>query len=162
MVTGGWDRTAKGGDAASGKELLALQWDGPGGIWGGAFSPDGQRVGTAGGGTGQVWGEARGKAQVAAEGDEQFIIFGGFFPCGQRIATCSCERAAQVWDAASGKELLTLRRHNPSSVAFSPDGQRIVTGGSDGTAKVWEAASGKELLTLRGHSQVVSSVAFSP
>ena len=66
--------------------------------------------------------------------------------------TGSDDQTAKVWEAASGKELLTLKGHSGQiwSVAFSPDGQRIVTGSEDNTAKVWEAASGKELLTLYG------------
>jgi hypothetical protein len=69
-----------------------------------------------------------------------------------------------VWEAASGRELLTLKGHRPSEFfcGFSPDGQRIVTGSADQTAKVWDAASGRELLTLKGHSGVLWSVAFSP
>ncbi len=69
-----------------------------------------------------------------------------------------------MWEAESGKELLTLRGHLNSlfGVAFSPDGKRLATASEDQTAKVWEAESGKELLTLRGHSGIVSAVAFSP
>ena len=87
-----------------------------------------------------------------------------FSPDGQRIVTGSGDQTAKVWEAASGKELLTLKGHSDAiwSVAFSPDGQRIVTGSRDQTAKVWEAASGKELLTLKGHSGSIWSVAFSP
>ena len=87
-----------------------------------------------------------------------------FSPDGQRIVTGSWDQTAKVWEAASGRELLTLKGHSAPiwSVAFSPDGQRIVTGSEDQTAKVWEAASGKELLTLKGHSAPIWSVAFSP
>jgi WD40 repeat protein len=66
-----------------------------------------------------------------------------FSPDGQRIVTGSWDRTAKVWEAASGKELLTLQGHSATvcSVAFSPDGQRIVTASEDHTAKVWKAAS---------------------
>ena len=69
-----------------------------------------------------------------------------------------------MWEAASGRELLTLTGHSDwiISVAFSPDGQRIVTASEDQTAKVWDAASGTNLLTLRGHTSEIMSVAFSP
>jgi WD40 repeat protein len=71
---------------------------------------------------------------------------------GQRIVTGSGDETAKVWEAYSGRELLTLQGHSAPiwAVAFSPNGQRIVTGSWDKTAKVWEAASGKELLTLQG------------
>ena len=76
----------------------------------------------------------------------------------------------EVWDAASGKELLALKGHIGTVVAaaFSPDGRRIVTGSSDSTAvattqpKCGMRAIGKELLTLKGHRDPVQSVAFSP
>ena len=46
-----------------------------------------------------------------------------------------------MWDAQTGRKLLTLKGHNAgvSSVAFSPDGARIITGSWDNTAKVWDA-----------------------
>jgi hypothetical protein len=69
-----------------------------------------------------------------------------------------------VWDASSGKELLTLKGHSAPirSVAFSPDGQRIVTGSEDRTARVWDASSGKDPLTFEGHTLEILFVAFSP
>jgi WD40 repeat protein len=74
------------------------------------------------------------------------------------------DRTARVWDAESGKELLTLRGHfgEVNGVAFSLDGKRLATASVDQTAKVWDAESGKELVTLRGHSGKVNGVAFSP
>ncbi len=51
---------------------------------------------------------------------------------------------AQVWDAATGEELLVLTGHqNPVCGAdWSPDGTRIATTGWDGTVKFWDAARG--------------------
>ena len=78
-----------------------------------------------------------------------------FSPDGQRIVTGSSDQTAKVWEAASGKELFTLKGHSNEiySVAFSPDGRRIVTGSMDDTAKVWEADTGKELFTFKGHQR---------
>jgi hypothetical protein len=67
-----------------------------------------------------------------------------------------------VWDAAGGRERLTLRlTATVQAVAWSPDGKRLATGGNDGT-KVWEVAGGRELLTLQGQTGKVLSVAWSP
>jgi WD domain, G-beta repeat len=63
-------------------------------------------------------------------------------PDGKRLATGSEDSTAKVWDAAAGRELLTLKGHRSAvwSVSWSPDGMRLATGSADGTAKVWEAA----------------------
>jgi len=41
--------------------------------------------------------------------------------------------------AASGEELLTLKRHSDAvnSVAFRPDGNRLVSASDDNMVKVW-------------------------
>jgi hypothetical protein len=69
-----------------------------------------------------------------------------------------------VWDAASGRELLTLKGHTGLvySIAWSPDGTRLATASIDQTAKVWDAASSRELLTLKGHRSNVWTVSWSP
>jgi hypothetical protein len=62
-------------------------------------------------------------------------------PDGARLATGSLDGTAKVWDAAGGRELLTLKGHaGEVIVSWSPDGARLATGSYDGTAKVWDAA----------------------
>ena len=53
-----------------------------------------------------------------------------FSPDGKRIVSGSRDNTVKVWDADSGKELLTLKGHTGgvTSVAFSPDGKRLVSG----------------------------------
>jgi WD40 repeat protein/tRNA A-37 threonylcarbamoyl transferase component Bud32 len=86
-----------------------------------------------------------------------------FSPKGERLALAGIDGTVKMWEAASGKELLTLKGHTRSvhSVAFSPDGQRLASASSDQTVKLWNMASNQELLTLR-HSHRVDGVAFSP
>jgi len=70
---------------------------------------------------------------------------------------------ARVWEAGSGRELLSLKGHSHliTSAAFSLDDRHVVTGSYDQTAKVWDAVNGQELLTLKGHSGFIHCVAFS-
>ena len=47
---------------------------------------------------------------------------------GKRLASASGDKTVKVWDAQTGKELLSLKRSDPRnvySVAFSPDGKRL-------------------------------------
>jgi hypothetical protein len=88
------------------------------------------------------------------------------FSCdGGRVVTASGDRTAKVWDAATGKLLVTLQGRHSRPVrgaAFSPDGQRIVTASGDQSAIVWEVATGRDLFTLQGHSAPVIRALFSP
>ena len=183
LATASGDETAKVWDAKSGKELLTLRGHSApghsGSVLGVAFSPDGNRLATASWDhTAKVW--ESGKELLTLRGRLDVVYRVAFSPDGKRLATASGDRpvtcgdapcgsglqadqTAKVWDAESGKELLTLRDSGSVlGVAFSPDGKLLATAGLDHTAKVWDAESGKELLTLRGHSRDVLGVAFSP
>src|SRR5258708_18920730 len=64
---------------------------------------------------------------------------------------------SKVWDAATGRELLTLNAHDDrlSSVAISADGRRIVTGSDDLTAKV-----DRKSTRLNSSHQIISYAVF--
>jgi WD40 repeat protein len=88
-----------------------------------------------------------------------------FSPDGRRFASASYnDDTPRVWDAATGREVFTLRGHTGGvdSVAFSPDGKRLASVSQDMTVKVWDAVTGQEALTLYGHTGPVWHVAFSP
>ena len=55
-----------------------------------------------------------------------------YSPDGRRIAVGG-DGTVTVWDAATGRELLTLRGHTGLvlGVAYSPDGRRIASAGLD-------------------------------
>jgi WD40 repeat protein len=69
-----------------------------------------------------------------------------FGPGGERIVCGSGDENVRVWDAASGRQVLSLIGHTDTvrSVAFSPDGKWIASGSSDGTVMVWDAREGED------------------
>ena len=113
-----------------------------------AFSPDGKRIVSGGGGLDFANAVT---VPPATKG-------------GARETTARAIGEIKVWDAASGRETLTLKglTDRVMSVAFSPDGKRIVSGGWDRTLKVWDATSGRETLTLKGHNGLVYERGLQP
>src|SRR5262249_5965495 len=156
------DKTVKVWEAATGQELLTLRGH-TNTVTGVAFSPDGQRLASAGSwydpktktvlGEVKVWAAATGQElrtlrRHTREGDGVALS-----PEGKALASASADGTMKVWAAATGQELRTLRGHTRAvrGVASSPDGQRLASASGDGTVKVWAAATGQELRTLRGH-----------
>jgi WD40 repeat protein/tRNA A-37 threonylcarbamoyl transferase component Bud32 len=165
IATGSWDGTVKLWDAATGKPLLTFP-DRGGNVYTVAFSPDGLRMVSASGDAAanvNVWEANSGKPLLTFQPSVK-IWSAAFSRDGRRIVTGTHGLTAKVWDAASGKEQLTLIGHTEHihAAVFSPDGRRIVTGSADQTAKLWDAATGEELLTFKGHSDWIHAVAFSP
>jgi len=95
---------------------------------------------------------------------------------GTKIATASADGTARVWDATTGKELLSVKSvvkgTRPSTdfegwgwfwyATFSPDGKYLATADGDGIAHIWDAVTGEELLALEGHRDEVDHIEFSP
>ncbi len=168
IVTASWDRTARVWDAKTGRELLTLKGH-TDRVRSASFSPDGLRVLTASADkTAKVWDaktEIEHLTLKALASDYQPGSFSSisFSADGTRIVTGG-SRAARVWDAANGSQVLAVKGHNEGveSASFSPDGSRIVTGSYDQTAKIWDAKTGAVLLTLKGHTNNVWSASFSP
>jgi WD40 repeat protein len=104
------------------------------------------------------------KRRMVFIGHADSILTAAFSPDGRRIVSGSADRTLKVWDAATGRETLTLTGHDREirSAAFSPDGRRIVSGSDDALLKVWDAATGHVIATLAGHTDAVSGVVFSP
>jgi WD40 repeat protein/DNA-binding SARP family transcriptional activator len=95
-----------------------------------------------------------------------------FSPDGSQLASAGPSKAspgltpsASVWEARTGKRVLSLRGATSriDDIAYSPDGTRLVTGSVDGTAVVWNAHGGKRILVMpdSGESGGFLGVAFS-
>jgi WD40 repeat protein len=155
------ERTIQVWDAATGarllaspaqsQELLSLAW-----------SRDGGRLASAAeDGTLKIWHTATGKESLALRyappsagipgtprpRGEALLAWG---PGGQ-LAVAGGDGAVTIWDAATGKEVVSLSapRAPVSSVAWSPDGRRLASAGGDGTVSLWDVSAGQEVFTVR-------------
>ena len=73
-----------------------------------------------------------------------------YSPDGKRLATASGPANAdwsvmKLWDAQTGKELLSFNAGGCLCVAFSPDGKRLASPWGQKVVKEWDAETGKEL-----------------
>ena len=81
---------------------------------------------------------------------------------GKKIAAASDAGMVKVWDASSGRELLTLSDISyPGSVAFSPDSRYLAAPTADNKVRIWAANSGEEVLALEGDGRPMHGVAFT-
>jgi WD40 repeat protein len=166
IATGSEDGTAAIWDAETGRRLITLAGHKKGSWIGVGFSPDGTTlVTTDTAGALRLWDARTGRLEreLSAPGALCGAVFS---PDGTGVSAGLCAESggtAFVWDARTGKRVLTLRGAQSWIlwVAFSPDGSRIASASLDGTTKVWDAKTGEELLTLSQGGWVLTA-AFSP
>jgi WD40 repeat protein len=148
--------------------------------------PDGVEYGNQGNGSeaeaaaARVWDVATGeeKESLRWPPDQRCNVRTARYSAdGTRIVTAGFQGAGQiedaslrVWDAATGKPLVTLKMPSDewshiAGAEFSADGQKILTFSDDREvriARIWDAVLGKELMSLRGHEGELRWAAFSP
>jgi len=162
-------------EAATGMAGFSLPAEGePSPVYSVAFSPEGKRLAAASGdGTVRVWDLGTHRAslklfiQLSLPPDMLTLINVhdvAFSPDGTRLVTVGHDNTAEIWDAMTGQELLTLDGHKDVvlALAYSPDGSRLATASYDTTTKVWDAKSGAELLTLSAGTARNTGIAFGP
>lgn len=128
-----------------------------------AWSPDGRRIATTNGlHTAQIWNAATGE-EVARH--DQPIVAGGisWSPDGRRVVSATGGNTAQlqVWDAATGRTLLSYTDAASDSVAWSPRDNRIATTTIDNGIVIVDATTGKDLLRF-GANAYGNSLVWSP
>jgi WD40 repeat protein len=136
-------------------------------VWDVAFSPDGRRLATVGGGSELVrlWDVQTGDVALLLRGLTRGATGVAFSQDGCRLAASSLDGTAKVRDTSTCQELLTLRGHTASltDVAFRPGGEMIATSSHDYTVRLWDSASGHELRAFRAHgTDWTMRLEFSP
>ncbi|WP_437970573.1 pentapeptide repeat-containing protein [Sorangium sp. So ce260] len=130
-----------------------------------AWSPDGQRLATAGyDQTVRLWHADTGEELARLEGHSDWVLVVAWRPDGQRLASAGYDQTVRIWHAGTGKERARLEGHADwvRAVAWHPDGERLASGSDDQTVRIWEAATGRELAQLEGHARGVKALAWHP
>jgi WD40 repeat protein len=150
-------------------KAVEFTWPG-GGITNLEFSPDGKRIAGCGFSNATVWDIGLRKQVHKFELGFGYVRGVTFSRDGKRIAATGNDSTIRVWDAATGKLILSFKTAGAvanTSVAFSPDGTRLATGTfrnfkSLPNVMVWDARTGKACLALTGHEvSDVWKVAYS-
>ncbi len=138
------------------------------------FSPDGEFVGIAlqNDPVVRVW-DRSGTVALTLKGHAYAVTSLAFSSDGTEIVTTSLDGTARIWDAKTGRSILSLaagKFTGGDHAEFSPDGTRIVTVNGADPAHVWDARSGKKLFDLdaeecrddaTGHC-AIGGASFSP
>jgi WD40 repeat protein len=186
VLTGSEDGTVRQWDLSTMRVVQVISAS-PRGITRLAITQSGQQViAVSRSGEGAIWSLAAPAAPLhRLVGHTGAILDVALSPDEAWVVTASADNTAKIWDANTGKEILSLVGHasEVTSVAILADapGLRVLTGSNDQTAKLWAidglapAAAGstaagtaadkpeaQEILSLRGHSRGLTSVAFAP
>jgi WD40 repeat protein len=130
-----------------------------------AFSPDGDRIVTAGNDESvRVWEVKTGREILLIKAHALAVTGVAFSPDGLRVISSSDDTTARIWSTVASGEVRRLIGHTQGlpGADFSPDGRRIATASSDRTARIWDTASGAQLQVLNGHTELILSAEFSP
>ena len=170
LATSSLDRTVRVWDMETGQPILTIRVDFE--VQYAAWSPDGRTLAIAGGSPYRL--ASPGWIQLhAADTGEMITSLGtdlsavsglAFTRDGSRLASCSLDGSAAVWDVATGSRLVSLHAHTGGAlwVAFDPTGTTLATCGRDKATRLWDAATGRPIRALPEHTGYAKSVAFSP
>ena len=126
-----------------------------------AFSEDGQRVASGGGGTVRLWDLAT-NAIVAEKTDFGKQVKAVAFSADGSIVV-STPGALRVWRMEdNSSEQFPNPGRDIRCIALSPDSSLLASGHGIGVVKVWNISNKKRMRTLAGHNRPVNSIAFSP
>lgn len=179
IASGNYDGTIQVWDASAGRNVFTHEnagtpYGGPSdyAVTAVAWSPDGSRIASANfannTGSVQVWNAANG-----GQGFSDFYPLSGVLtvawsPDGRRITSANSDGTIQVWDASTGRNVITHGVHSEYTLtvaAWSPDGKYVAVGIDDKTVQVWDVSSGGHVYTYRGHNTLlglITAVAWSP
>ncbi len=137
-------------------------------VLGVAYSPNGDRVVSAGGDEGgrkylKVWNVKDRSLFKSLDGHTSYVVAAAWSSNARHIATGGGDKSIRIWDANTGEQIQMYAKAHASDVeaiAFVPGTTRFVSVSEDGTMKVWDIQGG-ELLTVAAYGDR-DYLAFTP
>jgi len=114
-----------------------------------AFSPDGQHL-AACGAAGSIAIFSRDETEnwrpLIIEDHADWVNAIAWSPDGTMLVSASRDKTSKVFDAQTGKLLITFNGHaqNVSAAVFTTDGKRVASVGDDKKARIWAIADAKQ------------------
>ena len=107
------------------------------------FSPDSERVVSAGGDAARVWLVKSGQALLTLPHPN--VRNAVFSPDGKWVATAGRDRIVRMWNAATGTRTVPDLEHSNAvaHVSFSPNGQHLLTFEKDNRIYLWDTLTGQ-------------------
>src|SRR5262249_40908626 len=122
-----------------------------------AYSPNGSRMVSGGGGYGweqvpgvvALWDLATGRLLYSHPVPHDGVSVVAYSPERWSVAAMSSDGSLILWDSENGVELKSIRAHGEASQAliFTPDGTRLITAGHE-EIKFWDTRDWTQLFSL--------------
>lgn len=129
------------------------------------FSPDGQKIASAGKDRRLVISGLDGAEVVVFESFLSDVWDLAFAPDGQSIASAGKENVVRLWKMSEPKKPTLLVGHSGPvpNIVFSSDGRLLASASYDGSIRLWDLTDEKaKARVFKGHKDRVYRVAFSP
>lgn len=128
-----------------------------------AFSPDGQRLASAGYEAVKLWDVASGAEILRLKPQRNNMDWVGglaFSPDGRFLAVGAQDSAVRLWSIENSDEVTTLRGHRNyiRDLTYDASGRLLLTAGLDETARLWDVSDARtpRLLATRGGVKAAS------
>jgi len=163
LATGGWDRTVKLHDAATGAEALTV-FAQDGFVLSLAFSPDSRTLVTSSEDrSARLWEVPSGRPLGAFHGHTDFVHAVAFRPDGGEVCTGGMDGSIRFWDIRTSRAVVVEHPETVARVSFRRDGLRVVSEvGDDSESKGWNPLTGDLDSGLSGTPFVKLRAEFVP